>query len=74
MPTSFIPLIGARPGLSLYIDSCHVERKFGRLRKVWALSPLRVLEPDRLRLCGEWADLAKLARAFARERLTYLAA
>jgi plasmid stability protein len=58
----------------LYRGRAAVEREFGRLKNEWALSPLRVRGPDRVRLHADLTILAKLASALARARVVALAA
>jgi hypothetical protein len=51
-----------------------VERQFGRLKKEWALVPLRVRGLDRVALHADLTILATLACALARARAVPLAA
>jgi hypothetical protein len=51
-----------------------VERELGRLEHEWALLPLRVRGPDRVRLHADLTILAKSAYALSRERFAVLAA
>jgi DDE family transposase len=50
---------------ALYRRRAAVEREFGRLKKDWALAPLRVRGLDRVRLHADLTILATLARARA---------
>ena len=59
---------------ALYRRRAAVEREFGRLTNEWALSPLRVLGVERVRLHADLTALAKLACAVTRARCVPLAA
>jgi hypothetical protein len=60
--------------IALYRRRTAVEREFGRLKNEWALAPLRVRGPDRVRLHADLTILAKLACTLARARAVPLAA
>ena len=56
---------------ALYRRRAAVEREFGRLKHDWALAPLRVRGPDRVRLHADLTILTKLSCALARTRAVH---
>lgn len=58
----------------LYKGRASVEREFGRLKRDWALSPLRVRGLDRVALHADLTILAQLACALSRARAVPVAA
>jgi len=58
----------------LYRGRSAVEREFGRLKREWALAPLRVRGLERVKLHADLTILAKLACALSRARSLPLAA
>jgi hypothetical protein len=58
----------------LYRGHSAVEREFSRLKHDWALAPLGVRGPERVRLHADLTILAKLSCTLARTRAVPLAA
>jgi hypothetical protein len=59
---------------ALYRRRAAVEREFGRLKREWALAPLRVRGVERVRLHADLTILTKLTCALAKARAVPLAA
>jgi hypothetical protein len=53
---------------ALYRTRVAVEREFGNLKNIWALTPLRVRRIERVRLHADLTILARLSTALANAR------